>query len=336
MIIIKEATEVDSALWDAYVDGQSAPIYFRYGWRSVFERAYGLKSLYLCAVDNEQIVGILPAMVVPGLIKKSIVSLPFLCHGGVLGDLEDARTQLVLALQEKAGQRRISTMQIRSTKHLPGTSLFCDPENVALRFPLFADEEQTFRSLGHTARKHINKSLKYQFQTKIGKDQLDIFYRVYTRRMKELGTPCHSRKFWEQILQIFPQNSGIMTIWDNAKCLGGMFFVYSKETFSDVLAVALNEYRDQCAYYFLHWQAVRFAVQQQCRCFDFERSQIDSGTYRFKKQWGAIDHPLFYYSNNPQSISAAKKKYRVLIQLWQKQPLFLANAFGPLLRRIIP
>jgi hypothetical protein len=45
----------------------------------------------------------------------------------------------------------------------------------------------------------------------------------------------------------------------------------------------------------LYWECLRHAVESRHKRFDFGRSTIDGGTYRFKQQWGAIPVPLYWY-----------------------------------------
>jgi lipid II:glycine glycyltransferase (peptidoglycan interpeptide bridge formation enzyme) len=37
----------------------------------------------------------------------------------------------------------------------------------------------------------------------------------------------------------------------------------------------------------LYWEALKLAIATGDKLFDFGRCTIDSGTYRFKNQWGA-------------------------------------------------
>ena len=43
----------------------------------------------------------------------------------------------------------------------------------------------------------------------------------------------------------------------------------------------------------LYWTCLEFACAQGYRTFDFGRSTVGEGTYRFKEQWGAKPHPLY-------------------------------------------
>jgi hypothetical protein len=82
------------------------------------------------------------------------------------------------------------------------------------------------------------------------------------------------------------------------------------------------------------------AILKGSRLFDFGRSSLDSGTYKFKEQWGARAYPAVwqYYvrKGNPADMrpdSAGKQK---LIKTWQKLPVWLTKLIGPSIVRGIP
>ena len=41
----------------------------------------------------------------------------------------------------------------------------------------------------------------------------------------------------------------------------------------------------------LYWEVLKLAIDRHYRVFDFGRSSRDSGTFRFKQQWGAQAQP---------------------------------------------
>ena len=67
--------------------------------------------------------------------------------------------------------------------------------------------------------------------------------------------------------------------------------------------------------------------------FDFGRSTRQAGTYRFKKQWGAEEIPLYWYYLLPEGralpeLRPDSAKYRFMVACWKKLPVGLATALG--------
>ena len=72
--------------------------------------------------------------------------------------------------------------------------------------------------------------------------------------------------------------------------------------------------------------------------FDFGRSKTGTGPAAYKKNWGFEAQPLSYArwtadgtalrDTNPTSA-----KYRLMVDSWQRLPLWLANRLGPVISR---
>jgi hypothetical protein len=97
----------------------------------------------------------------------------------------------------------------------------------------------------------------------------------------------------------------------------------------------------------LYWEALSLAIERGCSVFDFGRSSADSGTYRFKTQWGAKPVQLYWHrwERNPpaanQELPAghapAPGKLRTLLSaVWMRLPLPVANVAGPLISPGLP
>jgi hypothetical protein len=73
--------------------------------------------------------------------------------------------------------------------------------------------------------------------------------------------------------------------------------------------------------------------------FNFGRCTPDSGTHRFKRQWGGVDEPLGWErhpapaAGNPDGVGGAA---RAASRLWRHLPIPLVRALGPPLLKGIP
>ena len=72
--------------------------------------------------------------------------------------------------------------------------------------------------------------------------------------------------------------------------------------------------------------------------FDFGRSKVDSGPYRYKKNWGFEPEPMTYgsWSADPsqaRDVDPTSDAYARKIELWKKLPLPIANRLGPIIAR---
>ena len=106
-------------------------------------------------------------------------------------------------------------------------------------------------------------------------------------------------------------------------------------------AVALPEAKRGALNMRLYWEMLRFAISSGATAFDFGRSTVDSGTYRFKAQWGAEPRQLHWHYWLPPgaavpALNQSNPKFALAAALWRRLPLWCANALGPRLIRHLP
>lgn len=93
----------------------------------------------------------------------------------------------------------------------------------------------------------------------------------------------------------------------------------------------------------LYWTFLALAADGGHSRFDFGRSTVGEGTFRFKEQWGAKPAPLFWENlSAPEATGApgtsgvlAHKGRRAAEMLWTYLPLGITTLLGPSLRRNI-
>jgi hypothetical protein len=77
------------------------------------------------------------------------------------------------------------------------------------------------------------------------------------------------------------------------------------------------------------------------RWFNFGRSTKNTGTFRFKQQWGAREKPLYYHywlgsSNELPGHSPSNPKYAMAISTWKHLPVPVTRWLGPLIVNKLP
>jgi hypothetical protein len=105
-------------------------------------------------------------------------------------------------------------------------------------------------------------------------------------------------------------------------------------------ASALKRYNNTNANMWMYHHLLLRAIGRGSRDFDFGRSSEGSGTYRFKKQWGAQPEPtVWQYHLRRGDIGAARPdnpRYQWKIALWRRLPVWLTRLVGPGIVRGIP
>lgn len=161
--------------------------------------------------------------------------------------------------------------------------------------------------------------------------------------MGRLGTPVHSAKFVQEILRNLGESADVLTIRYEGRPVGAMLVIKQGNTWADPMASCLAEFNKFNPNMLMYWEALRAACDAGAKSFDFGRSHKQSGTYRFKKQWGAIEVPLKYHSyiGGEMFPFVSTDFYRgqsasIFASIWQKLPLIVQIRLGPTVRRWLP
>ena len=330
--------------WDRFASHQAGFTHFHlYGWRNVIERVFGHQCRYLEQRDPEgRLEGVLPLVRVKSvLFGHYLVSMPFLNYGGPLGT-DVARQSLSAQAVEEARQSGARLLELRSRVPLP-LDLPVSHRKITVLLDLPDSSDALMKTLPAKLRSQVRRPQKEGVTVCIasGSDQVEPFFRVFSRHMRDLGTPTLPRRFFETIAATFPDSA-----WFGCAYLGevpvacGAGFLWGTE-FEMTWASSLSEYNRIAPNMLLYWAFMERAISHHLKVFNFGRCTPDSGTHRFKRQWGSRDEPLYWYQHTRGGGPAATPSpddgaFSWGPRLWKRLPLPLATLLGPRIVRYIP
>lgn len=329
--------------WDAFVrEAPDACTYHQSGWLNVVRRAFGHAVHPLWACDGQRVVGILPMVHMKSLLFGNFLSsLPFFNYGGVLARNDEAGRALVAAGTELVRSSGAEYLELRNVgRRIPG--LPSRNHKVSMRLDLSAGSEALWKGFKAKVRNQVRKAERSGLSADSGGiDLLDEFYDVFARNMRDLGTPVYSPKLFRAVLDEFPETSRVFLVRHGRTCVAGAVTVRFRGVFEVPWASSIRNYNSMCPNNLLYWTMIRHACEVGCRTFDFGRSTPGEGTYRFKKQWGAVPcdmHWQYWLGSGAAmpDISPDNPRYRMLVRTWQKLPVRLTRLIGPSIVRNIP
>jgi FemAB-related protein (PEP-CTERM system-associated) len=324
--------------WDALVAWSAGGTHFhRWGWKRVMERALGHECAFLAATGDGALRGVLPLTSVRSLLfGRYLVSMPFVNYGGPLGD-ETAVRALAGEAVARADRDRVKLLELRSRVALP-LDLPVSHRKITVVLDLPAGDPKTlWEALPAKVRSQVRRPQKEGVTVSFGPDQLDAFYRVFARHMRDLGTPVQSRRLFEEVLAVFPDDVWFGAAWLRGEPIaGGCGFRWGRE-FEITWASALRAHQAIAPNMALYWGFLERSVQEGVSVFNFGRCSPDSGTHKFKLQWGSRDEPLWWYAHGEATTpSPDDGAYSWGPRLWKRLPLRVANLIGPRIVRLIP
>jgi hypothetical protein len=123
--------------------------------------------------------------------------------------------------------------------------------------------------------------------------------------------------------------------------VGGLVAIRFGDAVSVPWASSLRAHRHRCPNNILYWEAMRWAIAEGAREFDFGRSPHGSGTHQLKLSWGARERVLSWVRFGPDGRpfeleeTARGGLLGKLSAAWTHLPVPLTAAVGPALRRYL-
>ena len=339
---IRLTEDYDAKTWNAYVERHhdSGP-YHLWEWREAVHKAYGHTAYYLIAQKKDcyEPVGLLPLHLIKSpLAKGELVSLPFCDYGGPLADTLKVALLLCEHAKDLADSMK-TKLEIRCNQRLtvsPVLSSFGNKVRMLLDLP--GSSDTLFKQFKSKLRSQIRRPIKEGFYSKLGGLELvQDFYTVFRINMRDLGSPVHSLKWFKALAAFYDQKIKIGVVYKEEIPVAGGVILLHNETVSIPWASSLRSYNHLSPNMLLYWSFLEYAADNGYKKFDFGRSSPDSGTFRFKKQWGAVPHPVFWYKNSDSEgkIPADGKMREKAEKFWRKLPISLATFLGPRIRKYI-
>lgn len=346
---------VDQAAWDLYVSSHpGAAPYHLSGWQKVVASTYGHVPFYLTVTGEASghasaLRGVLPLFHFrsPGT-EGRLISLPFFdCAGLLADDAEAARALLARALELV---RELGAAHLEIRQDHPGDLLAEDEREeigsgfsstvydfkVGLRRGLPGTVEELWRLLSAKARNQIRKARRSGCSGRVGGEELlNDFYEVFSRNMRDLGSPVHARRFFAEIFRQFPGQTRVILVTRGGTPLAAALVFRFGETLYNPWASSLRSFRPLCPNMLLYWEMLSHACQQGLRFFDFGRSSPGAPTCAFKLQWGAEMRPLRWHVFSRHAEPWHPQRETLVIESWKSLDLSLSRQRGPELRRFI-
>ena len=327
-----------------YVAGKGQATPSRHpGWLLVLQ--HGLKQEPYCleATRGGQTAGLLPlAFVRSRLFGRFLVGLPYLNVGGVMADDDGVAAALVDRAVELADRLDVRYLELRHEEPLEHPALGHRlTEKVHMRLELPAAADPLWKGFHTKVRNQVRKGRKQEMAVHWGGEELlGEFYDVFARNMRDLGTPVFPAALFRAALRQFPERAELCVVRLGPKPVAAAILTHGDGMTEVPSASSLRRFKLTNANMLMYWHLLCRAVERGQRTFDFGRSSLESGTYAFKKQWGARPHPAVwqYYLRRGSmgQMRPESPRYRLLIRVWRHLPVAVTRLIGPPIVRGIP
>lgn len=334
-----ELFQGDPHEWDSFVAGdEHATASHLHGWRRVIERVYQHDCPYLVARREGRIAGVLPLVDVRSMaFGRFLVSMPFLNGGGPIGS-PAAIEVLTAKAVELARERRARVLELRAGRALD-TQLADNVEKVECVLDLPASSEALWSAFPAKLRSQIRRPQKANMEFRSGPQEIEAFFGVFARNMRDLGSPTHPLRFFKTLAEELPDQVSFGCVYHADRPVAGGCAVQWRDEVEMTWASSLREHSNLAPNMLLYWAFMERATNAGLRRFNFGRCTPGTGSHRFKAQWGTTDNSLHWYRATLRAGAATPKQeggLSIATRIWQRVPVPLATMVGGHLRGGIP
>ncbi len=292
----------------------------------------------MLAEEEGRIVGVLPLVRIKSLLfGHSLTSTAFAVYGGPVGDTPDVVALLAGHATALADLIDADHLELRS---LVKTGLDWPSKDAAyatFRRPISADPDANLKAVPRKQRAVVRKAIERGLTGEIDAG-IDRFFHLYATSVRNLGTPVFPKRWFAELRRAFPGESDILTVTDGGIPVSAVLNFYFRGQVLPYYGGGGLEARRVGANDFMYYDLMCRAGARGCTLFDFGRSKVGSGAFAFKRNFGFEPEPLHYEyylrrGDRLPDASPNNPKYRLMIALWSRLPLGVANALGPLVSR---
>jgi FemAB-related protein (PEP-CTERM system-associated) len=247
----------------------------------------------------------------------------------------DTARQLALKLGAKH-------FELRQSRPLEATNYPVRTDKATLLLELPTSVEQLSKQLGSKLRSQIKRAERERPKVEIGGEELLAgFYSVFCEAMHDLGTPVYPIEFFHDVFRALPERCTIVLVSDEGGVQAAGFLIRHLERLEVPWAAARASAKPKALNMRLYWEMLQCGIAAGSKYFDFGRSTVDSGTYRFKLQWGARPSQLHWYywlsrEGEVPKLNHSNPKYAAAAAVWRRLPRWLVDAAGPYIVRHLP
>ncbi|MBE0436023.1 MAG: FemAB family PEP-CTERM system-associated protein [Methylomicrobium sp.] len=324
--------------WDAFVEQQADATFFHLsGWKAVIERAFGHETYFYYIENNGKITGILPlARIKSPLFGHALCSLSFCVYGGIVAEDEESYAMLDQEACRLAAELKVDYLEMRNrvqkSPERPYKELY-----VTFRKTLDPDPEKNMLAIPRKQRAMIRKGINAGLVSVIDQN-VDRFYQAYSESVRNLGTPVFAKNYFQILQDVFKDQCEILTVEKDGQLIASVMSFYFKDEILPYYGGGNDQARSVQGNDFMYWEVMRRAVDKGVKTFDYGRSKVGTGSYRFKKHWGFEPEPLIYEfhlvkADRLPDINPLNPKYRLFIAAWKRLPLPVSRVVGPWLSK---
>jgi lipid II:glycine glycyltransferase (peptidoglycan interpeptide bridge formation enzyme) len=288
----------------------------------IFSETFKLSPEYYLIYEDEKLVGGIPGF----RQKQKFISMPVLSSAGISIIVNKYKNKEYYKdfLKQVGDNYEVRSFSKVTDYH------YKDKVTCYLNLPDSADN--LWNGFKSKLRSQIKKGFKNGLNAEIGNEELiNDFYHLYSKNMHRVGTPVNSKNYFKSFLNNYRNGDAKIFIVKYNNKIVGVSITFSFGKFFEVMWASTDrDYNKLNTNMVLYWKMMEYSIKENMEIFSFGRSNKNSSSLKFKRQWGIQEYPLFFNYSTPRKNI---REFRLFSQFWRKLPYQLTLILGPIIRK---
>src|SRR5262245_48860766 len=209
---------------------------------------------------------------------------------------------------------------------------------VTFRQELYPDPETNMLAIPRKTRAEVREGIRNDLEFRVDAIGPAEFFAVYSRSVRELGTPVFPKQLFMNGMKEFGSDCKICSVHWKGRVVAAVWTLFYKDEVVPYFGGSIREYNRLAVNNFMYWMLMRYGCENGYKIFDFGRSKKGTGSFNFKKRWGMTMSQLTYQyrlvrQQQMPDTSPLNPKFSLGIQLWRRLPLPITQLVGPLVSK---
>ena len=271
------------------------------------------------------------------LFGHALISNAFCVAGGPLAADELTRLALIKEAERIGRATGASYVELRDTQGAEGWQTK-DDLYAGFEREMDADEAKNLLQIPRKQRAVVRKAIEGPFRVTTDKD-VDTFFALFSRTVRDHGTPVFPKRYFRAILDTFPNNADVLTIWQDDKPLSSVLSYYFRDRVYPYYTGSDPAARNAGTNDLMYWKLMRHAVARGLQDLRLRPQQRSApAPISFKKNWGFEPRPIAHQylllkRDTLPNVNPTNPRYAKLIEIWRRLPIPVANFVSPFISR---
>ena len=311
-------------------------------------KVYGHQLFYIKQVTDGRVTHILPVFLISySFIRRKLISVPYDGSFGSVIYLENLESELSVEIYYRLfdlGKKlKADFIEIRSK----GLNPLLDNLNLSKNTDLIIAELsrndiENSHLFVRKRKKDMNLANNHGAAISISNAYSDLikYYQIMSSTMKEYGTPMYPFRYFSDLWKKYHHTNQFILLKGQyeGKMVSGLILLVTQNVGIIKYSATYPDYVKKRFYNAMYWKAIDLCLEKGCNIINFGTSfAYDEGLIKFKEGFAAKSIPLVAYSyeikRKNKSFFEYNDKFKIIIEIWRKQPLFTSQLLGGLFWR---